>query len=77
VWLSGNLNNKTRGSTERKKTSFKELGNLPGFEEKIARMENSLFEFKMRNIRSNKIAYSEITNETMIKIVMLMRDFCS
>ena len=69
------LNNKTWGSSKRKKASFKELGNFPGFEKGISRWKADFFEFEMRNIRSNKTAYGKIANKTMIKIVVLMRDF--
>ncbi len=72
-----NLNNKTWGSAKREKASFKELGNFPGFEKGISRRNGNFFEFKTGNVRSNKIAYGEITNKTMVKIVMLMRDFLS
>jgi len=70
-----NLCNKTRGSSKRKKASFKELGNFPGFEKGISRWNADFFEFEMRNIRSNKTAYGKITNKTMIEIMVLMRDF--
>ena len=69
------LYNKTWRSTKRKKASFKELGNFPGFEKGISRWNADFFEFEMRNIRSNKTAYGKITNKTMIEIMVLMRDF--
>jgi len=69
------LYNKTWGSSKRKKASFEEFGDFPEFKKGIFRGDNCFFEFKMRYIRSNKIAYSKITNKTMIKIVMLMCNF--
>ena len=70
-----NLYNKVWGSTKRKKASFKELGNFPGFEKRISSRNSNFFEIEMMNVRSDKIAYCKITNKTMIKIVVLMRDF--
>lgn len=51
-----NLYNKSWGSAKRKKASFKELGNFPGFEKGISRRNGCFLEFKTRNIRSNKTA---------------------
>lgn len=70
-----NLYNKTRGSSKRKKASFEELGNFAGFEKGISRRNADFLEFEMMNIRSDKTAYCKITDKTMFKIVMLMRDF--
>ncbi len=70
-----NLYNKNRRSSKRKKASFKELGNFPGFEKGISRWNADFFEFEMMNIRSNKIAYRKITDKTIFKIKVLMRDF--
>lgn len=69
-----NLSNKNRRTTKCKKASFKKFGNFPGSEKSISRIDYGIFEFKMKKIRSYKMAHLEITNKTMIKIVMLMRD---
>lgn len=67
-----NLSNKNRRSTKRKKASFKELGNLPGFEKSVSSRNNGILEFEMKRIRRDEITHREITNKTMIKIVMLV-----
>ena len=70
-----NLYNKTRGSAKRKKASFEELGNFAGFEKGISRRNADFLEFEMMNIRSDKTAYCKITDKTIFKIKVLMRDF--
>ncbi len=42
-----NLSNKNRGSTKRKKASFKELGDFSGFEKSISRRNNGVLKFKI------------------------------
>jgi hypothetical protein len=79
LWLcdlaANYLNNKTWGSSKRKKASFKELGNFPGFKKGISRRNICFLEFETRNFRRNKIAKRKITHKTIIKIMVLMRDF--
>ncbi len=69
------LNNKTRWSTKRKKASFEELGNFLRIKKRISSRKYYFFESKNSNTRRNKSAYRKITDEAVVKIVVLMRDF--
>lgn len=70
-----NLSNKYGRCPKCKEASFKKFGNFPGFEKSISSVYNDLLKFIRSNFIISKTTHFEITNITMIKIVMLVCNF--